>query len=81
MLPITDIENIDLLNEAYLSTVTGRNVEIYGVPIETAQGGGIYCHKPTYEALGLEIPLTWDDFMANNAHIAAETDVAPIGQT
>ncbi len=35
--------------------------------------------SPVYEELGLEIPETWDEFMANNATIAAEADgVAPV---
>ncbi|KAA9008865.1 ABC transporter substrate-binding protein [Histidinibacterium aquaticum] len=81
LLPIDDIESFDLLNEAYVSTVQGPEGNTYGVPYETAQGGGIYYHKPTYEELGLEIPRTWDEFMANNATIAEETDIAPIAQS
>lgn len=81
LLAIDDIENFDLINEAYRSTVQGPSGATYGVPFETAQGGGIYYHKPTYEQLGLEIPKTWEQFMANNAKIAEETDIAPIGQT
>ena len=81
LLPIDDIENFDLLNEAYVSTVQGPEGNTYGVPFETAQGGGIFYHKPTYEELGLEVPQTWEEFMQNNARIAEETDVAPIAQT
>lgn len=81
LLAIDDIGNFGLLNEAYLSTVQGPSGATYGVPIETAQGGGIYYHKPTYEKLGLKVPKTWDEFMANNAKIASETDIAPIAQT
>ncbi|SHI77834.1 ABC transporter substrate-binding protein [Wenxinia saemankumensis] len=81
LLPVDEIENFGLINEAYVSTVQGESGATYGVPYETAQGGGIYYHKPTYEELGLEIPTTWDEFMANNARIAEETDVAPIAQT
>lgn len=81
LLPVDDIANFGLLNAAYVTTVQGATGTTYGVPFETAQGGGIYYHKPTYAKLGLEVPKTWDQFMANNARIAAETDVAPIAQT
>ncbi|MBP0484780.1 ABC transporter substrate-binding protein [Sagittula salina] len=81
LLPVDDLPNFGLINEAYASTVQGSDGKTYGVPFETAQGGGIYYHKPTYERLGLEVPLTWEQFMANNAKIAAETDAAPIAQT
>lgn len=81
LLSIDEIENFDRLNDAFVSTVQGPSGATYGVPFETAQGGGIYYHKPTYAALGLEVPTTWDEFMANNAKIAAETDAAPIAQT
>nr|WP_240804491.1 ABC transporter substrate-binding protein [Qingshengfaniella alkalisoli] len=81
LLAIDDIPNFGLINDAFISTVQGSEGGTYGVPYETAQGGGIYYHKPTYEQLGLEIPKTWDAFMANNARIAEETEVAPIAQT
>ncbi|MBB3713540.1 raffinose/stachyose/melibiose transport system substrate-binding protein [Limimaricola variabilis] len=81
LLPIDDIENYGQINEAYLSTVQGADGATYGVPLETAQGGGIYYHKPSYEELGLEIPMTWDQFMANNAAISDQTDKAPIAQS
>lgn len=79
--PINDIENLALLNEAYRSTVSGADGDVYGVPFEAAMGGGIFYHIPTYEKLGLEVPKTWDDFMANNAVIAEQTEAAPIAQT
>lgn len=38
-------------------------------------------NKAVYEELGLEVPRTWDEFMANNEVIAEQTDVAPVIQT
>jgi raffinose/stachyose/melibiose transport system substrate-binding protein len=81
LLAIDEIPNFGLINDTYAATVKDTEGKTYGVPYETAQGGGIYYHKPTYEKLGLSIPTTWAEFMANNARIAAETDVAPIAQT
>jgi len=81
LVPINDIENIGNLNEAFLSTVQDDDGNYYGVPYEAAMGGGIFYHVPTYEELGLEVPTTWEEFMANNAVIAEQTDKTPVIQT
>ncbi len=81
LMPINDIENFDLMLDAFTSTVSDRDGNVYGVPMETALGGGIFYHVPTYEELGLEVPTTWEAFMANNAAIAEQTNKAPIIQT
>ena len=61
----------------FLSTVSvGKHV--YGVPISTAMGGGILYNKKIYADLGLKIPMTWDEFMANNAKIKAAGKTAVI---
>lgn len=61
----------------FLSTVSvGKHV--YGVPIGTAMGGGILYNKKVYADLGLKIPLTWDEFMANSAKIKAAGKTAVI---
>lgn len=61
----------------FLSTVSvGKHV--YGVPIGTAMGGGILYNKKVYADLGLKIPMTWDEFMANNAKIKAAGKTAVI---
>jgi raffinose/stachyose/melibiose transport system substrate-binding protein len=52
----------------------------YGAPAQAATAGGILYHMPTYEELGLEVPTTWDEFMANNEAIAAAGKV-PVIQT
>ena len=36
---------------------------------------------PLYEKLGLEIPKTWDEFMANNEKIKADGSATPVEQT
>ena len=81
LVPINDIPNFGNLNQAFLQTVADSDGNYYGVPYESALGGGILYHIPTYEELGLEIPTTWDEFMANNAAIAEQTDKAPVIQT
>ena len=55
---------IDRYDAAYASTVTVDG-NIYGVPMNTCQGGGILYYRPYYEELGLEIPTTWAQFVDN----------------
>jgi raffinose/stachyose/melibiose transport system substrate-binding protein len=54
---------------------------VYGAPFGTAMGGGVLYNRPIYEELGLEVPTTWDEFMANNQAIDEAGEAAPIIQT
>ena len=45
-----------------------------------ATGGGILYNKKVFAQLGLQIPKTWADFMANNAKIKA-AGIDPVIQT
>lgn len=67
LVPATEAALASVL-PSFQSTVTVDGV-VYGVPLGTAMGGGIMYNKAIYEELGLEVPLTWDDFMANNEAI------------
>ncbi len=53
------------------STVDGK---LYGGPVGTAFGGGVLYNIPVYKKLHLQIPKTWDEFMANNAEIKKAGD-------
>jgi len=56
--------------------------ELYGVPIGTAFGGGVVYNKDVYAQLGLSVPTTWADFIANSQRIKdAGGGVAPVVQT
>lgn len=81
LVPIGDLPNVAALNDAFLQTVQDAQGAVYGVPYEGAMGGGILYHVPTYEELGLDVPVTWSEFMANNAAIAEKTDKTPVIQT
>lgn len=81
LVPLNDLPNYGNISDAYTSVVTDAEGQSYGVPVEAVMSGGIMYNRPLYEELGLEIPATWDQFMANNARIAAESDAAPIVQT
>ncbi len=79
---------VDLTNEpwqadvqaSFKQVVTAPDGTVRGVPYGAAMGGGIYYNKPIYEELGLSIPTTWDEFMANNEKIKAAGKV-PVIQT
>jgi len=62
--------------ESFLPTVS-KDGAIFGVPTGTAMGGGILYNTKIYEQLGLSIPTTWDEFVANNAAIQ-EAGISPV---
>ncbi|MFB9442708.1 ABC transporter substrate-binding protein [Dactylosporangium vinaceum] len=67
------------LDATFKSTVSAGG-KLYGVPFGGATGGGILYNKAVYAKLGLQVPKTWADFMANNARIKA-AGIAPVVQT
>jgi raffinose/stachyose/melibiose transport system substrate-binding protein len=77
--PLDDLAAQANILDSFKTVVTAEGA-VYGVPIGTAMGGGILYNIPIYEELGLSIPKTWDEFMANNAAILAAGKV-PVGQT
>lgn len=79
LLNIADEDFVGNISDTFLAGVSTEN-GVYGVPAGTAMGGGVLYNTAVYEELGLEVPTTWDEFMANNEAIAA-TDVAPVIQT
>lgn len=66
--------------ESFKSVVTAADGTVRGVPFGAAMGGGIYYNKKIYAELGLSVPKTWDEFMANNEKIKAAGKVA-VAQT
>jgi raffinose/stachyose/melibiose transport system substrate-binding protein len=80
LLPVTDKAVLDRLQESFTPSVTAGD-EVYGVPMGVALGGGVLYNKAVYDELGLDIPKTWDEFMANNAKIKAAGTAAPVAQT
>ena len=70
------MQNVD---ESFLPSVTVDG-KVYGVPQGTAMGGGILYNKDVYSKLGLQIPMTWADFEANNAKIKT-AGITPVIET
>jgi raffinose/stachyose/melibiose transport system substrate-binding protein len=79
MVPV-DEAVVSRINESFTPTVTAGD-QVYGVPIGFAMGGGVLYNKAVYDELKLDIPKTWDEFMANNAKIKAAGTAAPVAQT
>ena len=57
------------VNTGFIPSATGADGGVYAAPFGTAMGGGILYNKRIYSKLGLQVPLTWKEFMANNAKI------------
>lgn len=78
MLDLTDEPwQADVL-DSFKPVVTAPDGRIYGAPEEASMGGGILYNKVIYEELGLSVPKTWDEFMANNQKIKDAGKVAVI---
>lgn len=78
---------LDLTNEPFVANiidsfkpVVSVDGKIYGVPEEAAMGGGVLYNKKIYADLGLSVPKSWAEFMANNEKIKA-AGKAPVIQT
>ena len=62
--------------ESFIPTVS-QNDGVFGVPSQTAMGGGILYNKKIYADLGLSVPTTWAEFEANNEAIK-KAGIAPV---
>jgi raffinose/stachyose/melibiose transport system substrate-binding protein len=71
--------SVDDVQDTFLETVRAGE-ELYGVPVGYATGGGVLYNMKVYEDLGLEIPQTWDEFMANNEEVK-KAGLDPVIQT
>lgn len=67
------------LDQNFAGTVTDNN-QVYAAPWGEFMAGGILYNRKVYDKLGLQVPKTWNDFMANNAKIKA-SGVAPVIQS
>ena len=68
--PVTGESWAGQVEDAFKPVVSVDN-ELYGAPITGASAGGILYNRKVYEELGLQVPKTWAEFMANNAKIKA----------
>ena len=77
LVPLGDEEWASTLIEPFVPVVSTEN-GLYGAPSGTSQAGGILYNIPLYEELGLEVPTSWEEFMANNDAIKAAGKTAII---
>lgn len=78
LVPMTD-EAMAGVQDGFKTSVTSGG-KLYGVPVGGATGGGILYNKKVFAKLGLSVPKTWAEFMANNAKIKA-AGIDPVIQT
>jgi len=77
--PFTEEPWVGDLDDAFTPAVSVDD-QVYGAPFGAASGGGLLYNKKVYERLGLEVPETWDEFMANNAKIK-DAGIDPVIQS
>jgi raffinose/stachyose/melibiose transport system substrate-binding protein len=70
LVPVTGEPWVNQVEDIFKPVVSVGN-ELYGAPIGSSDGGGILYNRKVYEQLGLQVPTTWAEFMANNAKIKA----------
>ncbi|HEU5028517.1 MAG TPA: ABC transporter substrate-binding protein [Spirillospora sp.] len=58
---------------------TGKG--LYGAPFGTVKAGAVFYNKKVYQRLGLSVPTSWPQFIANSQKIKNAGGIAPIIQT
>ncbi|TRL40779.1 ABC transporter substrate-binding protein [Rhizobium straminoryzae] len=77
---LSGLGNAGNVTDIFRKVVTAPDGTLRGIPFGPAMGGGIFYNRKIYADLGLQVPKTWAEFMANNAKIKAAGKVA-IAQT
>ena len=67
---LSDMPFMDRILDSFKETVSVGD-GVYGIPADSAFGGGWYYNRRVYEELGLEVPHTWDQLMENLAAVEA----------
>ena len=75
---LTDSDVSSSLDDGFVeaASVDGK---LYGVPYQSSNVGGVFYNKTIYEELDLDVPETWDDFIANCDKIKESGQTAVIG--
>jgi raffinose/stachyose/melibiose transport system substrate-binding protein len=79
LVPLDGVSWASDLDKTFVDSTSSKG-KLYGAPWSTAQGGAILYNIPLFKKLGLQIPKTWAQFMANNAKIKA-AGIPPVIQT
>ena len=77
---------VDLTDEPFMANVLDSfkstvsvNGRVYGIPADAAMGGGWLYNRKVYAQLGLKVPTTWAQLLANCDKIKAAGKTAVIG--
>lgn len=68
----------DKLDENFVGAAGVSDV-LYGIPASCTQGGAVLYNLEMYEKYNLEVPTTWDEFMANCEVLKEAGEVAILG--
>jgi len=79
LMPLTNEPFMSRVSKDFYPMVSVGNDQ-YGAPFGTTLGGGVLYNIPIYTELGLTVPKSWSEFMANNEKIKAAGKV-PVIQT
>lgn len=79
LVDLSDQPFMDRIEDSFKQVVSVGD-GVFGVPMSAADAGGIFYNREIYDELDLEVPMTWDEFMANNEKID-EAGYAPVIQT
>lgn len=77
-LDLKDEPFMDKVMDSYKEVVSVDG-QVFGIPAKSSQVGGWLYNKKVYDELGLSIPKTWDELMANNEKIKKAGKTAVIG--
>ncbi|MFG1609644.1 ABC transporter substrate-binding protein [Actinoplanes sp. NPDC049265] len=80
LVDVSDQPYAGKLDDNFKKTVSAGG-KLYGVPWGTFSAGAIMYNRAVYARLGLRVPKTWAEFMANNARIKSDGKAAPVIQT
>jgi raffinose/stachyose/melibiose transport system substrate-binding protein len=70
MQPLTNEPWVKNITDDFKTTVS-TSKGVYGAPVGTTFAGGIMYNKKVYADLGLSVPTSWDEFIANSKKIKA----------
>lgn len=78
MMDLSDCEWLSNINSNYLSIVSDIETgAVYGTPIAFSNVAGVFYNKEIFANLNLEIPTTWDEFIAACA-VIRENGIDPV---
>lgn len=64
--------------DAYLDVVTSDQGAVWAVPSQPSNVAGVFYNKVVFEELGLELPTTWEEFLASCQWIRENTEMDPV---